>query len=136
MKAFNQYILLVVEDEEALRDIIVMDLKKKGFTVFESDNGMKAFQIIQSSKIDLVISDMRMPGGHGMDLLEKVRAYHPTIPAVLFITGFAGESETDYRAKGVYQVLSKPFSSKKLMETVLSALESIKSQLTPEKNSL
>lgn len=122
MSDLKNYTLLIVDDEEILRNAMVFDFKRKGFTVVSAENGHTAFEIVKSQKIHLVISDMRMPGGDGMSLLESIRAYDPSIPAVIFITGFVNVTEEEALAKGAHKVLSKPFDRKVLMSSVLSAL--------------
>ena len=86
---FSQYTLLIVEDEEMLRDVIVFDFKRKGFQVLSEENGVEAFKLVKANKVHLVLSDMRMPGGDGMTLLEQVRAYDTKIPALIFVTGYS-----------------------------------------------
>src|SRR4051794_4953181 len=115
MEDLKKYKILVVDDEEGIRDAIVFDFKRKGFTVMSAENGIKAFEIVKATKIHLVISDMRMPGGDGMSLLEEIRKYDPQIPTVIFITGFADVTEAECLAKGARKVLAKPFDRKVLM---------------------
>ena len=122
MKNFKQYTILIVDDEETLRDTMVFDFKRKGFTVLSAENGVAAFELVKVNKVHLVISDMRMPGGDGMSLLEQIRTHYPGIPNVIFITGFADVTEEAAIAKGAKKVLSKPFDRKVLMNSVLEAL--------------
>jgi len=122
MSDLKKYTLLVVDDEETLRNAMVFDFKRKGFTVLSAESGQTAFEIVKSQKIHLVVSDMRMPGGDGMSLLENIRAYDPTLPTVIFITGFIDVTEEQAIAKGARKVLSKPFDRKVLMDSVLDAV--------------
>lgn len=122
MEDLKKYTVLVVDDDETLRDTMVFDFKRKGFTVLAAENGEAAFTLVQENKIHIVVSDMRMPGGDGMSLLEKIRAYNPEIPTVIFVTGFADLTEEEAIAKGAKKVLSKPFDRKVLMNSVLDAL--------------
>ena len=122
MEDLKKYTLLIVDDEEMLRETIVFDFKRKGFNVLEAASGAQAFEIVKKNKIHLVVSDMRMPGGDGMSLLESIRAYDPALPTVIFVTGFADVTEDQAIAKGARKVLSKPFDRKILMNSVLEAL--------------
>ena len=63
-----------------------------------------------------------MPGGDGISPLEKVRAYNPDIPTVIFVTGFSDVSEEECLAKGAKSVLHKPFDRKQLMSLVMETL--------------
>src|SRR5689334_18338898 len=108
MEDVKKYTLLIVDDEETLLNTIVFDFKRKGFTVLSADCGDKAFELVKANRIDLVISDIRMPGGDGVSLLEKIRSYDPKIPTVLFLTGFADVTQEECIAKGASKVFSKP----------------------------
>lgn len=114
--------ILVVDDEPALRKAIIYDLKKKGFNVLDAENGTKAFEIVKNSKIDLVLTDVRMPGGDGVELLDRIKALNPKLPVVMFITGFADISVEEAYNKGVDAVFSKPFDRKALFAAVIKAI--------------
>jgi len=122
MVDFKQYTLLIVDDDDALRDVMVFDFKRKGFNVLSAENGEKGFEIVDNNKVDVVVSDIRMPNGDGIFLLEKIRKYYPSVPSVIFVTGFADISDAECIAKGARKVLSKPFERKKLMDAVLEVL--------------
>jgi CheY-like chemotaxis protein len=118
----KNFTILVVDDEESLRQTIVFDFKRKGFNVLSAENGAQAFELVQTNKIHLVVSDIRMPGGDGVSLLEKIRQYDPSIPVVIFITGFADVTADECISKGAKEVLSKPFDRKALMNSVMQSL--------------
>lgn len=122
MDDLKKYTLLIVDDEATLREAIVFDFKRKGFTVLSTDNGTKAFEIVTTNKIHLVLSDIRMPDGDGITLLEKIKAYNPTTPVVIFVTGFTDITDADCIVKGALKVILKPFDRKVLMNCVLDAL--------------
>lgn len=122
MTDFKKYTLLVADDETMLRDTIVFDFKRKGFNVFSAENGTQALEVVKNNPIDLVISDIRMPGGDGITLLEEIKKFHPHIPVVIFISGFSDLSPEECIAKGAQTVVSKPFERKALMASVLKAL--------------
>ena len=130
MKDLKNYTLLIVDDEDVLRDTIVFDFKRKGFTVLSANCGSVALELVKSNKIDLIVSDMRMPGGDGLTLLEQARACHPELPVLIFITGFADVTEAECLAKGALSVVPKPFDRKLLMNSVIKALELV-DQLKP-----
>lgn len=123
MVDFKQFTILIVDDDETLREAMVFDFKRKGFNILSAENGEKGFEIVSSNKIDLVVSDIRMPHGDGITLLEQIRKHYPNIPSVIFVTGFADISDAECLAKGARKVLSKPFERKELMQAVLEALE-------------
>lgn len=126
MENYKQYNVLVVDDDETLRNTIILDFKRKGFTVLSAQNGADAFEIVKKNKIHLVVSDMRMPGGDGMGLLENIRNFDSVIPQIIFVTGFADVAEEQALAKGARKILAKPFDRKVLMNCALEYLGIIK----------
>ena len=122
MNDIRKYKILIVDDEETLRDALVFDFKRRGFTVFSAENAAKAFGIVEENSPDIVISDIRMPGGNGLSLLKKIRERDPDVPVVMFITGFADATEAECLEKGVKKVITKPFDRKVLLEAVYEAL--------------
>jgi len=101
--------VLVVEDDHLIRTIFVEIVKGAGFDVVEADDGQRALQLVTSRKIDMIISDMKMPLMDGLELLVSVRKLHPEIP-VTVITGFNGEyREADVLAAGADAYITKPF---------------------------
>ena len=125
MKDPKQFTLLIVDDDETLRNTIAFDFKRKGFTVLSAENGNAAFEIVKKNKIHLIVSDMRMPGGDGMSLLESIRNIDSAIPQVILVTGFADVTEEQAIAKGARKVLTKPFDRKVLMNCALECLKSL-----------
>jgi CheY-like chemotaxis protein len=108
----------VVDDEEMLRNAIVSDFKRKGYNVLDAVNGHDALAIIEKQKIDVVLTDVKMPNGDGVELLERIKARNKILPVVMFITGFADITLEDAYDKGVEAVFSKPFDRKALAEAV------------------
>lgn len=101
--------VLVVDDEDDLRDGISQLLIVQGFTVLEARSGKEALGILDTDpNIVFVISDVRMPNGDGMYLLDEIRKRHPEIPVVLLLTGFSEHSEKDAINRGAIAMLSKP----------------------------
>ena len=123
MANYHKYTILIVDDDETLRNALVYDYKKRGFTVFSAENGTKALELVLTERIDLVISDIRMPNGDGIELLRKIRERDPRIPVVMFLTGFAEATEMECLRNGATKVFTKPFDRKVLAEAVIAALE-------------
>lgn len=121
----KKYTLLVVDDEEELRNAMVFDFRRKGFNVLIAENGMKALDIVKKNKVHLVISDMRMAGGSGMEFLEQVRVLDAQMPLVIFVSGYSDYTEEQCIAKGAQKLIHKPFDRKVLMNSVLEALNTV-----------
>jgi CheY-like chemotaxis protein len=127
----KDYNILVVDDEDSLRKAIVFDFKRKGFNVIDAENGKQAFEIVKNSRIDVVLTDVRMPGGDGIELLDNIKELNCELPVVMFITGYADITLEEAYDKGVDAVFAKPFDRKALFEAVLRAI----SQKTDKWNS-
>lgn len=115
--------ILIVDDEAELRDAIVFDFKRKGFTVYSAENGIKAIEILKNHKIDLVISDIRMPECDGLALLERIRSTTDgKPPSLIFITGFTDVTVDECLVRGAVMVFSKPYDRKELMKCALATI--------------
>lgn len=107
--------LLVVDDEGDLREIISSELEFMGAQVYQAENVSAAKSIIDEHQVDLVISDIRMPGGTGVDLLKYIKSKNLNAPPVMLITGFADISVEDAFDIGAEALLNKPFKLDELI---------------------
>lgn len=122
--------VLVVDDDMEIRRSMIFDLKRRGCIIFEAECGIDALAIAQKNSIDIIVSDVRMPNGDGVELLKKIREISPDIPIVFLATGFADLSEPEALRMGAFALLEKPFSRQKM----LSLLEDSCSRFMAEKN--
>ena len=117
--------ILFVEDEDAVRGIAAKLLRARGYEVIEAASGEEALEIAEAhaGKIDLMISDVVMPGMQGPDLLKQARQYLGSAP-VMFISGYA-ESEFSDLLEGEANIsfLAKPIDIKTLAERVKQELQ-------------
>ncbi len=111
--------LLVVDDETDLRDIVASELEFMGAKVFQAENIIIAQKILQEEYIDLVVSDIRMPGGTGIDLLDYIKARDVNFPPIILITGFADITVEKAFDKGAEALMNKPFKLDDLIKTVV-----------------
>ena len=116
--AFTGKTLLIVEDDSTLREALVYEFESQGATVFSAENGTIAFDIISKHTIDGVISDIRMPGGDGIQLIKHVKNMNYSTPVLMFITGFSDLDIADAYNLGAEAVLKKPFDLDNLVNTV------------------
>ncbi|MAK90359.1 MAG: sigma-54-dependent Fis family transcriptional regulator [Oleibacter sp.] len=101
--------LLVVEDDPRLREAIVDTLMIKGHEVCEAGNGNDAMAIVAAQPLDLVLSDINMPGMDGLGLLEAIKSAHPWLPVVLMTAyGDVGQAVKAMQ-RGANDYLMKPF---------------------------
>ena len=115
--------ILVVDDEEILRADLSRLLEEEGYTVVGAKHGEQALDILQDTHIDLILTDIRMPGMSGLDLLKKVRKNYGEI-AVIILTGY-GEIESYIEAMsiGAVEYVSKPFKVNELKFIVNKILD-------------
>ena len=127
---FNSKSILIVDDETDLRDILAGEFIHMGAHVFQAGNITSARNILEKQNIDLVVSDIRMPGGTGIDLLNIIRSKNVFSPPVILITGFADITLEDAFDKGAEALVSKPFNLDDLIGIVLKFLAPIEDRLT------
>jgi DNA-binding NtrC family response regulator len=109
--------ILVVDDSDLLRTVALRVLRRKGYLVLEASNAEAGLSIVLSTPLDLVISDVCMPGMSGLEMTAAMRALYPDL-AVILMSGFA----VDVGAVGGAIFLPKPFRAETLSATVASAL--------------
>jgi CheY-like chemotaxis protein len=114
--------ILVVEDEDLVRYMMCEVLEGYGFTVFEADSGESALEQ-RSEGVDLLITDVIMPGISGADLAEQMLTHHPSLK-VLFVSGYTGDALAKHGILDVsMHFLQKPFSPQNLVEKVHEILK-------------
>ena len=116
--------ILLVEDEDAVRMFAIRALKNKGYDVLEAANGEAALDVINSTetKIDLIVTDVVMPGMDGHTLVQFVRQEIPEVK-VIFISGYTDNVIPGGFGKGDFSFLPKPFSLKDLASKVKEVME-------------
>lgn len=115
--------ILVIEDNQWVREFLADQLGNRGYKVMTADNGAEAIECVQNSKFHLVISDLRMPGMNGIETLEAIKKIHPEVP-VIMASGFATDEEAATAIKkGAYHFLQKPIAMGELFRMIEKALE-------------
>lgn len=117
--------ILLVDDEPDILDILKYIFLKKGYNIFTASNGKEAYEIVKRERIDAVISDIRMPGGDGIELLSNIKKHNERLPVVLFISGHTDMSLEDAYDKGAEAIFSKPFDKEVLEKAVEKVLETM-----------
>ena len=115
--------ILLVDDEPNYLVVLSELLREEGFEVITAENGEKAFMVIEKSDLDLVITDMNMPGMDGLTLLKASKSYNNALP-VIMITAF-GEIEKAVNAMqaGAFNYLTKPFNNDELVVSIRKAID-------------
>ncbi|HEX2719901.1 MAG TPA: response regulator, partial [Candidatus Deferrimicrobium sp.] len=107
--------ILFIDDDPAGREVALFNLRKAGYEVTAAEDGAGGLSAFASAPFDLVITDLKMPGIPGMEVLRKIHAGSPDVP-VLVITAF-GNVETAVAAmkEGAYDFIGKPFHRDQLL---------------------
>jgi PAS domain S-box-containing protein len=118
--------ILLVEDDAAVRRLVKRILTRAGYTVLGASSGIDALQIfdVYGDEVDLLLTDVIMPGMSGKEVAESIRTDLPSLP-VLFMSGYPGDTVANHGVmEGAEAYLLKPFTSVQLLEKVREALES------------
>ncbi len=114
--------ILLVEDDDAMRDLLAEELGDAGYIVRSAPGGQIGLELARAEPVDLIITDLRMPDLDGFDLIRDAAAL-PNAPHIVMITAF-GSIETAIRAVklGAYDYITKPFEIEELLLAVTKAL--------------
>ena len=126
--------ILVVDDNELFRESIVETLRRQNYTVDAAKDGPNALQMVQANKYNLVISDMKMPGMTGIQLLENIKKLDPDMPFLIITAYGAIETAVDAMKKGAYDFLQKSDNLIRELELTVERTLQFQSLLTENKN--
>ncbi|MBU0482002.1 MAG: sigma-54 dependent transcriptional regulator [Proteobacteria bacterium] len=116
--------VLIVDDELSMREFLTILLEKDGFETFSAENGMAALDIIRRADVDLVITDIRMPGMGGLELLAEIKKTESSLP-VIMITAYASPEDAVMAMKnGAFDYITKPFKVDEIKNIISTALSS------------
>lgn len=115
--------VLVVDDEQSMRQMVAIALRQEGYDVVMAEDGEMASRELEASKVDVVVSDIKMPGFDGIELLRFAREHSPDTEVILMTAYTSTESAIEALRLGAYDYLSKPFEIDELLVTVQHALE-------------
>lgn len=111
--------ILVVDDEVFYLDVMRDILEYEGYTVLTATGGHEAFDIVAENKIDLIITDIRMPKGDGVEFLLAVRKNNKEFPPIIMMSGFSLQEMSSLKDKGADLVLKKPVDTEVLLSEIL-----------------
>jgi len=115
--------ILIVDDELNMRLVLSATLKKEGFEVSSASNGREALQILQSNKIAVVITDLKMPGIDGMELLSRISGTYPEIPVIMITAHGTIATAVEALKKGAFDYITKPFDLDDLKNIISKAVK-------------
>ncbi|MEA3545301.1 MAG: sigma-54 dependent transcriptional regulator [Thermodesulfobacteriota bacterium] len=130
----KKYKILVIDDENSLREMLSILLQREGYQVDQAADGAVAFAMVQENTYDLLISDIQMPRMTGIELLRQLREQGNAV-TVIMITAFSSTEEAVEAMKlGAYDYITKPFKNDEIRLVIKNALE--REQLQQENRQL
>ncbi|MDQ3323765.1 MAG: sigma-54 dependent transcriptional regulator [Acidobacteriota bacterium] len=118
--------VLIVEDEELMRSILRQLLETEGFQVFTADSAENALEIFPAADISIVLSDIKMAGIDGLELLDRVKAIDEEALFIIMTAYSSIDSAIAALRKGAYDYITKPFVNEDLLQTVKNAVRTKK----------
>lgn len=115
--------LLIVDDERNYLIVLEDLLSEEGYEVVTAETAPKALEILQSQELDLVITDMKMPGMDGMALLDNIHTQHPDLPVIMMTAYGTIEKAVEAMRKGAFDYIMKPFKNEELKLTIRKGVE-------------
>ncbi|RDH83093.1 MAG: hypothetical protein DIZ80_12615 [endosymbiont of Galathealinum brachiosum] len=121
MKSSSSRTILIVDDEEALSHMLNDLLSGEGYKVLEANNAARALGVLKSTHVDLMISDIIMPGMDGFELVAKVKELYPQVKIQL-VSGYSEQIQDDNVLHK--KILYKPYSQFDMIDRVKDILSS------------
>lgn len=117
--------ILVVDDEKNQREILETILSGEGYDVTTASSGEAAMKFVESRRFDLVLTDLKMAGMSGLELLKELTNFDKSIIVILLTAHGSVDSAVDALRLGAFDYLQKPYDKDKLLETVSRALQKL-----------
>jgi len=114
--------VLIVDDEKNYPPILSAVLQEEGFETLTAGSGQDALSQLENADVDLVLTDMKMPGMDGMSLLEQIKQKDPDLPVIMMTAHGTVDKAVEAMQKGAYSYLLKPFDNKRLVVFVNKAV--------------
>jgi two-component system response regulator PilR (NtrC family) len=118
--------ILVVDDEESMRQLLEIALGKEGHRITVAESGRKATELFDKSSFDLVISDIKMTDMSGVEVLRHVKETDPGVPVIMVTAYASAETAVEALRLGAYDYLTKPFKLEELKANIRNALEKVR----------
>lgn len=122
--------IMVVDDDDGVRLLVTDILEQQKHVVVQATNGVMALDMLKTSAVDMVITDLVMPSKNGIDLIMELRELKPDMPIVAMSGGGGITGRFDYlpiaQLLGAGSIINKPFTMEQLRERVNTALGTVK----------
>ncbi|HUF30516.1 MAG TPA: sigma-54 dependent transcriptional regulator [Gemmatimonadaceae bacterium] len=115
--------ILAIDDDDSLRRVVEYNLAEEGYRVITAADGPSGLEAYQREAVDVVLTDIRMPGMEGIELLARLKAMQPELPVIMLTAFGTIDSAVEAMRLGAFDYLTKPFSRDQLRASVRKALE-------------
>lgn len=116
--------ILIVDDEELLREILMEELAYFGAEVVGAENGTIAFEMLKKQKFSAVVTDVRMPGGNGIVLIKNINDYFQKDRPIVFIcSGYNDISSEEINSLNIRHSFNKPFDRENFLQIITDSLK-------------
>jgi len=117
----SEFRILIAEDDEIVRDVICKFLSGEGYSVVMANDGIAAMKLLRLEDVKLVLTDLRMPGADGMEVLRSAVQMDPRIAVVLLTAYGTLDTALEAMKEGAYDYIVKPFVMQQLLLVVRNA---------------
>ena len=114
--------ILIVDDEKHYPMILAEVLQEEGYACFTASSGVEALDIFENEFVDLVLTDVKMPGMDGIELLSRIKEVNPDVPVIVMTAYGSVEKAVAAMQKGAYTFITKPFENETLLAHTSKAL--------------
>nr|HID58492.1 sigma-54-dependent Fis family transcriptional regulator [Desulfobacterales bacterium] len=115
--------VLIVDDEKNYLVVLSALLSEEGYETLTAESGARALEIVDSTEIDLVLTDMKMPCMDGIQLLEEIKKRKPDLPVVMMTAYGTVEKAVEAMQKGAFHYVLKPFQNETLKQIIKKAVD-------------
>ena len=119
----KQQSILIIDDEEAIRDYLNAFLNQAGYRVLEADNGITALQVLMHEQVDIIITDLVMPEKEGIETIKEIKQLYPLCMVIAMSGSVFGSAYLPMaRMLGAEAVIQKPFNKQIMLDAIYSIL--------------
>lgn len=116
--------ILIVDDEPDMLWLLSMIIKEKTpYEVITTNNPVEALELSKNQHFDILITDLKMPGLDGIELLNAVRGFNPDIPIIIITAYATSESASEAHEKNAFDFITKPFRKDQIIFTIEKAIK-------------
>ncbi len=126
MKFSPDWTVLIAEDDTSLLELMCEVFLETGMKVLKAESGKKALQIIASTSVDLILSDVRMPDGDGVFLAKAIMAKEGNRPGIFFYSGFNDLNKEDLKSLNIQAYFEKPIDFEMVLQKVHDYISNIR----------